>query len=325
MSLSEPPKSVPPPNAPPLWGAAGSAGGPPQPRDPAAQAPRGAWGSLEPLSRRLLLVVGLLSLLLIGVVAIAVLDGDENAPALNPVATAAARVEDYPGFNFNLYVVYSSPALPGPLSAQGKGVYDADTDRTRVSLTLNSSLTGRATFVEISDDTHTYEKSNRFSALLPPGKQWVRTEKDERGEDTGLDFDEAMRMLSDSGNVRVAGHQSVNGKMTRRYRADIAIARLVELLREQGNDDVADSYEEIEGFAPTGISADAWVDRKDVLRRMRIVMPAPGKDGAPPMTMDMRMDLFNFGNHPDIQLPDPDTVVDGPLDDSTAPAPTSIS
>lgn len=319
------PKSAPPPNSLPLWDSLGSTGGKPQPPGTTATTPGNTGGSLEPLSRRLLQVAGLLSLLLIGVIAIAVLHGDENAPALNPVATAAARVESYPGFNFNLYVVYSSPALPGPLSAQGKGAYNADTDRTRVTLSLDSSITGPVSFVEVTDDTHTYKKSNTFSAALPPGKEWVRTEKDEGGEDAGLDFDEAMRILSDSGNVRVVGHQSVNGKMTRRYRADITIARLVELLREQGEDDVADVYEGLEGVAPTGISAEAWIDRENVLRRMRFVMPAPGEDGAPPMTMDMRMDLFNFGNHPDIQLPDPDTVVDGPLDNSTAPTSASTT
>jgi len=270
------------------------------------------------LSRRLLQVVGLLSVLLIGVIANWALRGGDNA-ALNPVAAAAARVESCPGFNFNLFVVYSSPVLPSPLSGQGKGAYNSNTKRTRVTLSLNSSVTGPVRFVEVSDDTHTYTKSNTYSAALPPGKEWVRTDKDDGKEDTGLEFDEAMQILSDSGNVRVVGHQSVNGKMTRRYRANITLAKLVNLLREQGKDDAADAYESIEGTAPTGVSAEVWVDRKDLPRRMRFVMPAPGDDGEPPMTMDMRMELFNFGSKPDIQLPDPATVVDEPLDSSAAP------
>ena len=280
--------------------------------------PGNTWGSLEPLSRRLLQVAGLLSALLIGVIANSVLRGDEGG-VLNPVAAAAERVESYPGFDLNLYIVYSSPALPGPLNALGKGAYNADTDRTRMTLSLDNSVTGPVRFVEVSDKTHTYTKSNTYSAALPPGKEWVRTKKDESKEDAGLDFEEAMRILSDSGNVRVVGHQSVNGRMTRRYRANIAIAKLAGLLREQDKGDVADAYEGLEGVVPTGISAEAWVDRENLVRRMRLVMPTPGENGAPPMTMDMRMDLFNFGNRPDIQLPDPNTVVDGPLD-SSAPS-----
>jgi len=290
-----------------------------------AATPSSAGGSLEPLSRRLLQVVAVLAVLLIAVVVNSVLHGDENAPALNPVAQAAERMESYPGFNFNLYVVYNSPALPGPVTAQGSGIYNGDTDRARVSLSLDSPIAGPIRFVEISDDTYSYEKSNTFATELPPGKEWVRTEKDERKDDTDLEFDEAMQILSDSGNVRVVGHQSVNGKMTRRYRANIAIAKLAELLREKGKDDAADAYESLEGVAPTGISAEVWIDRSNLVRRMRFVMPAPGENGAPPTTTDMRMDLFNFGNHPDIQLPDPDTVVDGPLDSSSAPTSSQAS
>ncbi len=320
------PKSVPPPGSRPLWGAASTAGSPP-PAAPEATAttPGNGGGSLEPLSRRLLQVVAVLSLLLVAVVANSALRGGGSASELNPVAAAAARAEDYPGFRFNLYVVYSSPALPGPLSAQGDGAYNADTERTRVALSLGSSPAGPIKLVELSDNTYTYEKSSTDSAGLPPGKEWVRTEKDEGGEDAGLEFDEAMQILDRSGHVHVVGRQSVNGRMTRRYRADIAIPKLVELLREQGKGDAADAYESLEGLAPTGVSAEAWIDRKNTLRRMRFVMPAPGKDGAPPMTMDMRMDLFSFNAHPDIQMPDPDTVIDGPLDSSAAPTSASAS
>lgn len=323
--MSETPNSAPPPGPPSLWGSSGS--GPVQPQQPGttAGARSNARGSLEPLSRRLLLVAALLAVLLIGVVANSALRGEDGAPALNPVATAAANVEETPGFKFNLYVVYSSPALPGPLSAQGRGAYDADTDRTLVTLTLDNPVTGKLRFVEIDDDTYSYEKSNAFSARLPPGKEWVRTEKDEGGEDAGLDFDEAMQILSDSGDVRVVGRQSVNGKMTRRYRADLTIAELVALLREEGENDVAEAYESLEGVAPTGISAEAWIDRKNLVRRMRFVMPAPGEDGSPPLTMDMRMELFGFGAQPDIEVPSPDTVVDGPLDSSAPPASSSVS
>jgi hypothetical protein len=37
------------------------------------------------------------------------------------------------------------------------------------------------------------------------------------------------------------------------------------------------------------------------------------------------MDLFDYGAQPDIELPDPDTVVEGPLDGEGAPAPASVS
>ncbi len=320
--LSEMPTSVPPPGSQPPWGSPGPAA---QPQPVPAAKPASTWGSLDPLSRRLLKVAGLLSLLLVGVVANSILHSDENVLDLNPVAAAAAKAEGGTGFNFDVYIVYSSPALPGPLSAQGGGAFNAATERTRVALSLDSPATGSVRFVEVDDSTYTYTRSNTYSAVLPPGKEWVRTQKDEGRENTGLEFDEAMHLLSDSGDFHLVGNQSVNGKTTRHYRAEISIAKLVELLREQGEDEAADAYAGLEGVAPTGVSAEAWVDRKNLLRRMRFVMPAPGKDGAPPMTMDMRMDLFNYGAHPDIQLPDPDTVVEGPLQSSAGPSSPPVS
>jgi hypothetical protein len=323
VAVSETPNSVPPPGSQPPWGSPAPAGG--QPHPPPTAKPAGAWGALDPLSRRLLKVAALLSLLLVGVIANSILHSEEDVLELNPVAAAAAKAESGAGFDFDLYVVYSSPALPGPLSAQGGGAYDADSERTRVSLSLDSSRTGPVQFVEVDDSTYAYTKSNVYSAALPSGKEWVRTRKDESREGAGLEFGEAMQILSDSGNVHLVGHESVDGRMTRHYRAEVSIAKLVELLREQGEDEAADAYAALEGAVPTGVSAEAWIDRRNLLRRMRFVMPQPGKEGAPPMTMDMRMDLFHFGAHPDVQLPDPDTVVEGPLDGSPGPSSASVS
>lgn len=285
--------------------------------------PSGNGRSLEPLSRLLLLVAGLISLLLVGVLANSVLRGDGDAPELDPVASAAAKMDSYPGFRFNIYIVYSSPALPGPLSGQGKGAYDAGTDRTRMALSFRGSPVGPISVVQISDAADRYERSTAYPTELPPGKEWVRTANDD-DDDAELDFEEALEVLSASGSGRMVERQSVNGKMTRHYRAEITIAKLVELLREQGKDRAATAYEELEGFAPTGVSAEMWVDRENLIRRMRFVMPTPGEDGAP-VTVDMRMDLFGFGAEPDIQLPDPATVVDGPLDDLAAPSSASTA
>jgi hypothetical protein len=316
--LSEQQNSAPPPGSQPLWGSPSAVGGgaapPPQ---TASAAPAGGGQPLEPLSRRLLQVAGLLSLLLIAVVANSTLGGEENPLDLNPVAAAAAKAEAATGFNFNAYIVYSSPALPGPISAGGSGAYNADTERTRLTLSLSNPGFGRVQFTEVSDSEYNYEKSNTLAAALPPGKEWVRTAKDAKGEDPEVDFDESISMLSKSGSVHAVGRQSVDGTMTRRYRGEIELAKVVGLLREEGKDEVAEAYEAIEGKTPTGISAEVWIDSRDLPRRMRFVMPVPSSDGQPPVTMDIRMDLFDFGVQPDIQLPDPGSVVDGPLDGSS--------
>jgi hypothetical protein len=173
--------------------------------------------------------------------------------------------------------------------------------------------------VQITDGETEYQGGDLVADVLPPGKDWVRTEESDEGEDeTPLNMEDSLQLLDSPDAVQMVGREAINGKMTRRYRGEVQISELVDVLREKGKDVEADAYERIEGTTPTQISAEAWVDRKNLLRRMRIVMPTPGEPGEPPMTVDMRMDFFDYGAEPDIQIPDPDTVIEGPLDEAAA-------
>jgi hypothetical protein len=260
-------------------------------------------------------------------------DGGDGTPSaerleLNPVASAAERMEKFPGGRMSLYIVYSSPALPGPLTASGYGAYNGETERSRITLDVKNPVTGGSMrSVQISDGEIEYAGGAIVADELPPGKQWVRTEKGAGGDrESPMTFEESMEMLGSAAEAELVGRESINGKMTRRYRGEIKISDVVEFLREKGKDEEADAFEQIAGQAPTQISAEGWVDRKNLLRRLRMVIPMPGEEGGPPMTVDMRMDFFDFGAQPDIGLPDPNTVVEGPLeDDDAAPAPASVS
>lgn len=274
--------------------------------------------------------VKFLSLLLVLVLANSFLNGDADSSAdqleLNPVASAAERVEEFGGGRMSLYIVYSSPALPGPLAASGSGVFNEETGRSRIALDMKNPLTGQPMhMVQISDGDVEYDGGDIVAEELPPGKEWVRSEEGSDGE-SSLSFDDSMELLDSPERFKFVGRESINGKMTRHYRGEVKVSELADWLREQGEDAKAADYEEIEGLVPTEISAEGWVDDKDLLRRLRMVIPMPGEDGGQPMTVDMRMDFFDYGATPDIQIPDPDSVVEGPLDDEEdAPSSASIS
>lgn len=317
-----PPNSAPPPGASPLWGGYSQGAPPPiAPREPA----RGE--QLQPLSRRLLrTAAGLTVLLFLVIVNSLVNQGEESPFNPNPVAQAAEHTAKAQGARFSIYIVYSSTALPEPITATGSGAYNAETKRSRASLEMNSSLTGPVHIVTVDDGDFEYTSGDTVAAKLPPGKEWVKVEKGSKEDEPSLDMEDSLRLLSSSGGVRLVGHEAVNGMATRRYRTEIQLGQFVDYLRKAGKDEVAESYERIEGLAPTGISAEAWVDRKDMLRRFRMVLPMPGKEGGPALTVDMRMDIFDYGAHPAIQVPDPDRVFDGPLEESgEAPSSASIS
>jgi hypothetical protein len=321
---AEQPTSTPPPGASSLWGSHGG-GSRPEP----APAPGGGsgGGQLTPLSQRLLRGAGALAVLLVLVLVNAFLHEEEGGLELNPVAAAAQRVEKIDGGRMSLYIVYSSPQIPQPIAASGGGVFNEKTDRSRISLQFRNPITGeRMHLVEIDDGDDKYEGGNVVEGVLPPGKQWVRTSKSEESEEdeTPLNMEDSMDLLDDSGRVKLVGRESINGKATCHYRGEVQLEDLVALLRERGKDTEADAYESIEGVSPVQITAEAWVDsKKKLLRRMRVVMPMPGDEGQPPMTVDMRMEFFAYGAQPNIRVPDPSTVVDGPLDAPPASATAS--
>lgn len=284
-----------------------------------------AGAELEPLSRRALQAAGVLSLLLILVVVNSLLHSGEENP-FNPVAVAAEHAEHVSGARMSLYVVYSSPATTRSITASGGGILNSETERSRITLDMTSPATGPIHLVQITDGDSEYTGGDLVARELPPGKHWVRTKKgaSEEGE-TPIDTEDALKMLSSSGGVQMVGHESIGGRMTRRYRGEISLGDFVDYLREHGKEEAAGAYARIVGAAPTQISAEGWVDRKNMLRQLRMVVPMPGKPGQPPLTVDMRMDFFAYGIHPDIHVPDPGSVVDGPLDMSAAPASASIS
>lgn len=252
--------------------------------------------------------------------------GDKSPLNPNPVAQAAERLEAVPGAHFSIYVVYSTPALPRPLNATGSGVYNAQTDRSRATFDLESPAGGSLHIVSISDGDVEYTSGDTVAAKLPPGKEWVRTDSESPEDSGSLDMDSSLKVLGSVDKAELIGRETINGKATRRYRSAIGLGQFIEFLREEGKEESADAYERIEDTSPTEISAEAWIDSKNLLRRLRMVMPTPAGPGDTALTVDMRMDLFDYGARPDIQIPDPDSVVEGPLDSGEASsASTSIS
>jgi hypothetical protein len=286
---------------------------------------------LDPVSRRLLQLAGLLSLLLVALLIYAFLASDgpvKGSEDLSPLATAVDQVEETSGGRVSLYIVYSSPAIPRPIRASGGGAYNEMTDRSRLTFEMGNPLGGAPVrVVQLTDGDIEYTAGGLIESQLPPGKKWVRTDGADAGEEdeTPLSMDDSLDLLDSSGQLRMVGRESVNGKMTRHYRGEIHLGELVDFLRKEGKATEAAAYERIRGRTPTQISAEGWVDRKNLLRRLRMVMPAPLEPGEPPVTVDMRMDFFDYGAQPDIQIPDPDSVVEGPLDNDEAATRASIS
>lgn len=258
--------------------------------------------------------VRFLSLLLILVVVNSFANGGEAS--LNPIAAAAERTESAPGARFTMQAIYTGPSLAQPLVAHGRGARNSQTGRSRAVLSVDLPQTPSRIHVEsIGDGTSIYMRGSAIGSDLPEGKEWMRVEpflgqSESEAMLGGSDADSSLQMLGSAGDVEKVGTEQVRGRSTTRYRAVVDLDDYGDALREEGKDEMADLYEKYANLAPDPTEVEAWVDSHEILRRARMVMDIPTQPGAPTLTMDMRMDFFDFGASPRIELPDAASVYD---------------
>jgi hypothetical protein len=271
------------------------------------------WSSLEPLSRRLLTLAALLSVLLIAVVVNSALRSDGNP--LNPIAAAAVRTQSAPGARFAIEAIYTSAALPQAVVAHGSGAYNARTGRSRATLEVPSPA-GTQRIEPVGDQRTIYTRSEAISSELPPGRPWLGVEPwMGRSESAALVSSEStagqLEMLrAVASDVQSVGEESVRGIPTHRYRGRIELDRYSQLLRQEGKAGSAREYEQLAKQMPGPLEVEVWIDDEGMARRLREVMTLPSASGRPPVTMDMRVDLFSFAAAPSVKLPASDEVFD---------------
>lgn len=267
-----------------------------------------------PIRRRALQVAGLVSLLLVALLAYSFLQSGEESP-LNPIAAAAERAQTQPGARFTVKASYSSDALEVPLTARGRGAYNSVTGLGEAQMWMDVPHLGPAEIEMVNDDSSFFMRSDREELLpLPDGKEWMKVKPFLGGSQNelmlGSDPESTLQVLAAiSGDVRERGQETVRGKATERYRTSFRLTDVAEVLREEGKDEMADLYEKYGKLNPGPTVAEAWIDEEEVLRRMRMVMELPIED-QPTMTMDMQMEFFDFGARPEVTLPEGDAVFD---------------
>lgn len=265
------------------------------------------------LVRRLLWLIGLLSVLLIGVVVNAVLHDDGDG--FNPMVAAATRTVAMPGARIALRVRYRIEGESETIDGHGAGAFNARTGRSRAFLAL--PVSGKMiTTHSVGDERSVYLRGPTLAPALPPGKEWTRIEM-LLGHFTVTAFStnggvestiEALAAVD--GSAERLGRETVRGDSTTRYRGTIVFSREAQVLHEGGKDALAEKFERLAEKIPDEIPVEAWIDERGLARKIRIVEPLPEAKGGQVLTMDMTMELFDFGAEPKIELPASKTVLD---------------
>jgi hypothetical protein len=262
--------------------------------------------ALDPLSRRLLALAGLLSLLLIAVVVNYL--SHEGGAVLNPVAQAAERTAAMPGARLKMEVTYTVEGSTRKIVGSGVGAVNTRTDREWAVLHVPRPTGGSVTARAVADDRVLYLKSAELAAKLPAGKQWFGIEPflghSTESFESGVGAGRTMRALEAfDGEVEEVDHQLVRGRQTTHYKATLDMSRIAQGLQEDGDAKLAELYERLAAAAPAPVPVEVWVDEAGRVRLLRMVQQLPDKNGGPALTMDMRTEYLAFGAQPKIKLP----------------------
>ena len=276
----------------------------------------GPLQSEPPRRRRLWLAATGLSILIIALVVFALQpegDGESDGP-LNAVADAAERTQGEPGGHATMLAIVSTPSRPDPLTIiKGQMVFDDETAHSKAILTVSRpGSDGSVKMDVVTDETSPtlYMRSSMFGSL-PGGREWMALDLSSFGpeQDTPLpanaDAKGELELLQAATGVRKLGKEEVRGVPTTHYRGTLDPSGNAEWLRKEGASDLASRIEQ--GTPPR---LEAWIDADGLVRRMRLVNTQPREGGEGPVTTDMRMDFFDFGAVPEIDLPESSEVFD---------------
>jgi hypothetical protein len=266
---------------------------------------------LEPLSRRLLQLAGLLSVLLLLVVANSLLRDGGNSPFNpNPVAAAAEKTQETPGMRLAMVMHLQLNGTPtGTIT--GKGTYNSDSHLASVTYEVSGSDGKQLEADAILGESGWYYRYPQLAGKMPGGKEWIeiqdfpgQSELSQMGESPAS----ALQTLTRIGSVQALGRARVGGVETRGYRATLTAEDMVEALRQEGKDELAEQFEHITLTGPA--VTEAFVDRAGMVRRIHTTVSVVSEGKA--IASDTVMNFSDFGIHPDIQLPDDSQVYELP-------------
>lgn len=247
--------------------------------------------------------------------------GGGGVGPLSPVAQAADSTAKVPGSRFEM----SGSVNAGPVSVgmSADGAYNGRTDRTEMTMRMElpaaaaTALPGGSapTFSVVSEGAVTYMSSTLFPSAALGGAKWIKLDLSALGGDA---FQQAAAMdpraqleqlLGASDDARQVGRERVRGVQTTRWSVSVDLDRSLDVLRDRGQGDGAAQLEQmIDELGVDSVPVEVWIDDRNLLRRMAMNMPfeAQGQSGS----LQMTIELFDFGSDPQIRIPGPGEVAD---------------
>ncbi len=255
-----------------------------------------------------------------------------SSSALADAASATQRVA---GTSTSVEGTVDTEGLPEPLHIGLHGIQNtrqraADLVGTYENLPKQvpgQDANGRIPVETITILPDLYMKSPLFDAAVPRGK-WLHIDIAKAGKQIGIgdptqfgsgDPSQALQTLRAlSSRVEQVGTEDVRGVPTTHYRATVELRRLPSVTppaRRAAAKQSADKL--IQLIGADSYPMEVWVDRRHLVRRMRIrmTMTVQGRS----LKQDMTIDLFDFGPKRKIKPPPAGQTVEAPAASASGP------
>lgn len=237
-------------------------------------------------------------------------DGGDGDGPLNAIAAAAERTQNESGGRTAMRTVISSPVQSESFTISGLGAFDAE-GRTEATLRFRRPESNELVEMQmLASESAMYMSSDLFGSL-PGGKEWMGLDLsflDESEAPVPIEGDamgelELLEAVAD--DVQKLGQEDVRGVPTTRYRGKVDNSERAEQLREEGAEELAAKLEQ-----GRPLQIEVWIDADGLVRRMRYINVEREEGDEKATTTDMRVDFFDFGIEPEIELPDSNEVFD---------------
>ena len=264
-----------------------------------------------------------LSLLCLAVSATALVGCGGDALSFDPVAQAASQTAK----SESSRVAFSADMQidgVGGMAMSGSGVFDgrarsgAMNMRFSLPAGLESTLGGADPSLEMIMDGRKglvmYMRSPLFRTMV--GDKWLKLDMAKLTNKEGFDLNslmnanqadpsQSLHMLMAASDPHVIGYDRVRGVFTTHYKLNVDLAKFA-----KENDAYGDMVEQLKKLTGvTSYPAEAWIDDKDRVRRMKIDMSFNSPTGGA-FTMSMTMELYAFGIKVNVPPPPASDVLD---------------
>ena len=264
-----------------------------------------------------------LSLLCLAVCAAALVGCGGDTLSFDPVASAASKTVDTTSSRVQFTATMNVEGVGG-MAFAGSGIFDG---RTRTgALNMRFTLPADAvaqlggadpTMQMIMDGRNglvVYMRSPLFRTFATD--KWLKIDMAKMAKKEGVDLSglmnanqadpsESLRMLMASSDAHAIGYDRVRGVFTTHYKLNIDLALLA-----KDNKELRESLDNVRKLTGvTSYPAEAWIDDKGRVRRLKIDMSFNAPTGGA-FQMSMTEELYAFGVKVNVQPPAASEVID---------------